>query len=122
MNKSALIKEMKDCISNKTPIEFFDKLTDVLNHLCDKIEKLEAEVAKSRLTSVLAIKWDSRFALAMIEDQISFYRNNDANFHKDKIDELKRAYKEDIVTQDYDAFCSFWQDVVGVHPFMHYEG
>lgn len=112
---------MKDCIAEKTPVEFFDKLTDVLEHLCNKIEKLESEVAKARITGALAIKWDSTFALAIIEDQIEFFRNSDPVFHKDKIDELKRAYKEDVVTQNYETFVSFWQDVVGVHPFMHYE-
>jgi len=121
MSKSVLIKEMKDCIAEKTPVEFFDKLTDVLEHLCNKIEKLESEVAKARITGALAIKWDSTFALAIIEDQIEFFRNSDPVFHKDKIDELKRAYKEDVVTQNYETFVSFWQDVVGVHPFMHYE-
>lgn len=121
MNKDALIKEMKDCIENKTPVDFFSKLTDVLSHLCSKVEKLESEVAKARVTSALAIKWDSRFALAIIEDQIDFLRNADALFHKPQIDELKKAYKEDVVTQSYDTFCAFWQDVVGVHPFMHYE-
>lgn len=121
MNKSALIKEMKDCIENKTPVDFFDKLTDVLAHLCNKIEKLESEVAKARITSVLAIKWDSTFALAIMEDQIEFFRNSDPVFHKEKIDELKKAYKEDMVTQSYESFVAFWKDVVGVHPFVHYE-
>ena len=121
MNKSALIKDMKDCIENKTPVEFFDKLTDLLNYLCTKIEKLEAEVARARITGALAIKWDSTFALAIIEDQIEFFRNNNPAFHKDKIDQLKQAYKDDVVTQGYESFVTFWQDVVGVHPFMHYE-
>jgi len=121
MNKSALIKEMKECIEKKTPVDFFEKLTDVLDHLCTKIEKLEAEVARARITNVLAIKWDSTFALAVIEDQIEAFRQSDPLFHKEKIDELKRAYKEDVVTQDYDTFVAFWKDVVGVHPFMYYE-
>lgn len=121
MNKDALIKEMKDCIENKTPVDFFNKLTDVLGHLCSQVESLKSEVARARVTSALAIKWDSRFALAIIEDQIDFLRDADALFHKPQIDELKKAYKEDLVTQSYDTFCAFWQDVVGVHPFMHYE-
>jgi hypothetical protein len=121
MNKDALNKDLKNCVDNKTPLDYFNKLTDVLSYLCNKIERLEGEVAKARITSALAIKWDSRFALAIIEDQIEFLRNNDIDFYKSQIDELKKAYKEDLVTQSYDTFCAFWQDVNGVHPFMHYE-
>ncbi len=121
MQKDVLIKEMRECIENKTPVDFFNKFTDALDHLFSEIEKLKSEVAKTRVTSALAIKWDSRFALSIIENQIEDLRSSNLVFYKPQIDELKKAYKEDIVTQSYDTFCGYWQDVMGVHPFMNYE-
>lgn len=121
MSKDILIKDLKDCIDNKTPVDYFNKLTDVLSYLCDKVEKLENEVSIARTVMALAIKWDSRIALSMIESEIKCLRKNNHDFYKPQIDELKKAYKEDIVTQSYETFCAFWQDVIGVHPFLDYE-
>jgi len=110
MNRDTLLKEMKDSVGTKDPVEFFAKFTDVFALLFDRMDRLERQTA-------LAIHWDSKIASDMISKQVIVLRK-DKDTYANEITELKKAFAEDIVTQNYVEFCAFWQDTLGFHPFL----
>lgn len=119
MDRKALLKEMKDSVGTQEPIVFFAKMVDVFNLLFDRIDELEDEVKESNLKAALAIQWEPKLASGMIADKIQELRQ-DKDTYAEEITKLKKAFVEDRVTQNYDEFCSFWQDALGYHPFLEY--
>lgn len=119
MNKEDVLKEMRESIGTKDPIEYFNKMTDLFQLLFSKIEEVESELYRTRVNAALAIKWEPKIASNLITQQINILRRDRDTFHNE-ISELKKAFVEDVVTQSYSEFCAFWQDVLGWHPFLDY--
>lgn|ERR1700723_403280 len=112
MKRADLLKEMKESIGTKDPIVFFEKMTDMFGLLFDHIDRLETH-------SALAIEWEPRVAADMLAKQIDVLRQ-DKDTYFVEITALKRAYAEDIITQNYNSFCVFWRETLGWHPFLDY--
>lgn len=110
MKREDLLKEMKECIGNKEPVVFFEKMVDVFNLLFDRLERLERQ-------SALSIQWDARVASNMLAKQVNVLRQ-DKDLYANEISALKKAFAEDIVTNNYADFCNFWYDTLGWHPFL----
>ena len=120
MKREDLLKEMKASVGTQDPIVFFEKMVDVFTLLFDKVEGLEREVAKAKLQSALAIEWEPRIAADMLAKEIEVLRK-DKDTYFAEITALKKAYADDLVTQNYSTFCLFWLDVLGYHPFLEYK-
>jgi hypothetical protein len=56
----------------------------------------------------------------MISKMIEELRQDKDVYHEELL-KLKKAFVEDRVTQEYQDFCNFWQDVLGWHPFLDYD-
>jgi hypothetical protein len=110
---------MKESIGTREPIVFFEKMVDVLNLLFDQNEKLEKDLAATRMNATLAIQWEPKVARAMVTEQIDVLREN-KDTYVEEISKLKKAFIEDKVTQNYHDFCSFWEETLGFHPFLEY--
>jgi hypothetical protein len=117
MQYKQILKEMKESIGTRDPVEYFDKLTDCLSALFDEIEKLNESNYKFKQLTTLAIKWDPKVASELIIIETKKLSNN-KEFYGDLINTLKEAYNANEVTQSYEEFCTFWQDTLGWHPFM----
>jgi len=120
MDRKILLKEMKDSVGTQDPVVFFQKMVDVLNLLFDRIDNLEHDLKETRKIAALAIEWEPKVAQAMITDQINILRE-DKDTYFEEISALKKAFVEDRVTQNYAAFCEFWQETLGFHPFLEYK-
>jgi hypothetical protein len=118
MSREDLLKDMKESIGTKDPIEYFDKLTDVLTLLFDRIDDLEKTVDRLTVQSALAIQWDPRLASDMLAKEVTKLRTADKDGYAVEISALKVAFAEDKVTQSYDEFVNFWRDTLGFHPFL----
>ncbi len=92
----------------------------MFNLLFDRIDELEDEVMESNLKAALAIQWEPKLASGMISKMIENLRQ-DKDTYQNEISQLKKAFVENKVTQNYNEFCQFWQDVLGYHPFLEYE-
>ncbi|HEY5267896.1 MAG TPA: hypothetical protein VII94_02075 [Candidatus Saccharimonadales bacterium] len=120
MKREDILKKMKECIGTQEPIVFFEKMVDVLDLLFNQIDQLKIDVNKANVKATLAIKWEPRVASQMLTDVISDLRQN-KDTYSEQLSKLKKAYAENIVTQNYDSFCNFWEDVLGYHPFLDYK-
>lgn len=120
MKHEDLILEMKKCVGTQETVVFFDKMADVLNLLCNQIDKLQINLNKVKINSALSIQWEPKLASSMLSNQINILRE-DKDTYFEEISELKKAFVEDLVTQNYNDFCKFWQDVLGYHPFLEYK-
>ena len=118
MNRKDVLKEMKDSVGVKDPIEFFEKMTDVFTLLFDRLDKLEEQNERLRVQSALAIQWEPKIASEMLTKQVKILREQDSTVFAAEIDALKMAFAQDIVTQNYNDFCNFWSDTLGFHPFL----
>ena len=122
MNRDDLLKEMRDSIGTQAPIVFFEKMVDVMGLLFNRIDDLEKDLKETRMNAALAIQWEPKVASAMLSDQINVLRKDkDKDTYFEDITRLKKAFVEDRVTQNYQDFCSFWQEVLGWHPFLNYK-
>jgi len=119
MDRKALLKDMRESIGTREPIVFFEKMVDALNLLFDQNEKLEKDLAATRMNATLAIQWEPKVARAMITEQIDVLREN-KDTYVEEISKLKKAFIEDKVTQNYNEFCGFWEETLGFHPFLEY--
>lgn len=120
MKRQDLLKDMKDSIGTKEPVEFFDKMVDVFNLLFDKIEGLEKNLHDVKVHTSLSIEWEPRVAADLLVKQIDVLRQ-DKDTYFAEITALKKAYAEDLVTQNYNVFSQFWLDTLGWHPFLDYK-
>lgn len=120
MKREELLAEMKGCIGTQEPVVFFEKMVDVFDMLFDRIDELDAEVHRVKLQSALAIQWEPKMAAAMLAGQINFLRQ-DKDTYFNEITELKKAFVEDSITQNYNDFCEFWTRTLGWHPFLEYK-
>jgi len=120
MKREDLLAEMKKSVGTQEPVFFFDKMVDVLGLLFDRIDVLESELRRVKVHSAMAIQWEPRLASTMLADQINILRA-DKETYFDEISELKQAFVEDKVTQNYNDFCNFWIDALGWHPFLEYK-
>jgi hypothetical protein len=120
MKREDLLKEMKESIGTKDPVEFFAKMVDVFTLLFDKIESLEDDLAQVKVHSALAIQWEPKVAADMLTKQIEILRQ-DKDTYSAELTALKKAYAENQVTQNYETFCQFWIDTLGFHPFLGYD-
>lgn len=118
MKKEDLLKEMKESIGTKDPLVFFDKMVDVFNLMFDRMEVLEKSLNRIKTQSALAIKWESKVASDMLSKEVDILRRTDKDTYAVEISALKQAYSEDLVTQNYNDFCKFWEDTLGWHPFL----
>lgn len=120
MKKADLIKEMRDSIGTKDPIVYFDKMVDVFELLFSEFEKLENNLHKIQNNTALSIQWEPKVAADLIAKQIDLLRD-DKETYFEELSLLKKAYQEDLVTQDYKTFVEFWMDTLGWHPFLDYK-
>jgi len=126
MKKEDLLKEMKECVGTKEPVEYFQKMTDIFGLFFERIDSLVKELLniKQQMTwvqiqSALSIQWEPRVAANMLSRQIDILRKY-KDVHKFEIQKLKKAYSEDRITQNYHDFCEFWFETLGWHPFINY--
>ena len=119
MKREDLLKEMRASIGTQSPVVFFEKLTDVIGLLFDRIDRLDAELRRVKTHAALAIEWEPRVAADMLAKQIDILRQ-DKDTYFVEITALKKAYADDLVTQNYNSFCTFWRDTLGWHPFLDY--
>jgi hypothetical protein len=120
MNRKVILTDMKNSIGAQAPIVYFEKMTELLSGLFDHIEKLETSLNRVKTHTALAIQWEPRVAADMLAKEIERLRQTDKDAFQVEIELLKRAYAEDLVTQEYASFCQFWQDIFGWHPFLDY--
>ena len=121
MDRVSLLKEMRESVGHKDPVVFFEKLVDVFTMLFTRFDHLEAELAQTRNYAELSIQWEPRVASDMLARQIDFLRKEDKDLYVTEISALKKAYTDDHVTQNYHAFCQFWTETLGYHPFLDYD-
>jgi hypothetical protein len=119
MKREDVLKDMKHMIGNKDPIEFFAKMVDAFDLLFDRLDEVEIELRKVKTNTALAINWEPRVASDMLAKQVDVLRQ-DKDTYFDELTKLKKAFAEDVVTQDYHTFCNFWLDTLGWHPFLDY--
>lgn len=119
LKREDLLKEMKESIGTKDPVVFFDKMIDVFNLLFDRIDRLEVGNHRLHTYTALAIQWEPRVASDLLAKQIDILRQ-DKDTYFNELSALKKAYGENIVTQNYPDFCRFWLDTLGWHPFLDY--
>lgn len=120
MKRDDVLKEMKDLVGRKEPIEFFSKMVDVFTLMFDHIDNLEKQVRQAKNHSALAIQWEPKVAANMLSEQIAVLKQ-DSDTYFAELSVLKKAYAEDVVTRNYFDFCRFWQDTLGYHPFLDYK-
>jgi hypothetical protein len=120
MKREELMKEMKEMIGKKDPVEFFGKMVDAFDMLFDQIDYLKGEMLAVRLNSALAIRWEPKLASDMLVAQVDVLRA-DKETYFNEISALKKAFQEDKVTQNYADFVAFWQETLGWHPFLNYK-
>lgn len=122
MKREDLLAEMKKSVGTQDPIVFFEKMIDVFSLLFDRLDSLDGNVKEARMNAALAIEWDPKVARAMITDQINILRNDpNKDMYVIEVSALKKAFADDLVTQNYADFCRFWEDNLGFHPFLSYE-
>ena len=119
LKREDLLKDMKETIGNKDPIVFFEKMVDAFGLLFDRIDQLEADNRRLQTHTALAIQWEPRVASDLLAKQIEILRQDKATYFNE-LTALKKAYAENIVTQNYPDFCQFWLDTLGWHPFLDY--
>ena len=117
MKREDLLKEMKDSVGTKDPIEFFGNMVNVFDLLFIQIESLQKDLKKVRAHSALAIQWEPKIASDMLARQVTLLRE-DKDIYANVISSLKIAYAEDKVTQSYKEFCEYWECLLGYHPFL----
>lgn len=117
MKREDLLKEMKDSVGTKDPVEFFTKMTDMFVLLFDRIDRLEQTLRRVKTQSALAIQWEPRVAADMLAKQVEIMRPEKETYFNE-IAALKKAFADDEVTQNYDLFCKFWVTTLGWHPFL----
>lgn len=120
MDRKALLSEMKNSVGTQDPVVFFAKMIDVFNLLFDRIDELEFEVKGSSLKATLAIQWEPKVASGLLSSAIDEMRGRDKELYCEEISQLKKAFVEDKITQNYQDFCKFWEEVLGYHPFLDY--
>lgn len=124
MNKTDLLKEMKESIGTKDPEVFFTKMTDVFSLLFDELQSLNEELTRVKLNSAMAIHWDERIALKMIDDEIQHMRLTGkdpllgGNIYQDEINAFQMTYMGSDTVKSYTTFCKYWQEILGYHPFL----
>lgn len=121
MKHQDLLKQMQDTIGVQDPIVYFDKFTQLLGLLFDRLDTLETQVQRLGAHVSLAIQWDPKVASNMLAQQIKTLKRADKDIYTCEIAALQAAYTNDHITQEYSDFCTFWQEVLGYHPFMDYE-
>ncbi len=119
MKRELLIKEMKECVGQKDPVVYFEKMTDAFNLLFDKLEELSKEVSRVKTNSALSIEWDEQVASDMLLKQIEVLRADKDTYHT-QITLLKLVYAQGEVVKSYNKFVNFWLDTLGWHPFLDY--
>lgn len=125
MNREDVLKQMKDSVGTKEPTAFFAQMVDALSLLFDRIDDLEKELKTVQINSTLAIHWDPRLAEKMISDEIQTLRRigkqlDGPNMWENEIKELQSSYMTGNVVVSYPTFCTFWQDLLGYHPFLEH--
>jgi hypothetical protein len=120
MDKKQILDEMKTMIGNKDPILFFEKMTSLFEALSNQMDSLEKSLDKVKTNSALAIAWDPKVANDLLSHQIDVLRADKELYHE-QLSEVKKAYVQGIVTQDYNTFVNFWLDTLGYHPFLNYK-
>ena len=120
MKREDLLADMRKTIGTQDPIHFFDKMVDVFSLLFDRIDGLEVDVKKANLKATLAIQWEPKMASTMLSKMIEDLRQ-DKETYFEEISQLKKAFVEDRVTQNYNDFCTFWEETLGWHPFLDYK-
>lgn len=122
-NVNEVLKNMKNSVGSKDPIEFFKSLVDVLEVLVEQNNKLSSslnfvinELKNTKRNLALAINWDPKIASELIVAEIEKLRKDTDTYHNE-ISILKNAYKSSTF-ESYDAFVNFWKDTLGYHPFI----
>lgn len=112
-----LLKDMKDAIGNKEPVDFFGSMVDMFVMLFNKLDDIDKSLQRVKLQSALAIQWEPKVAADMLAKQVDLLRK-DKDTYFVEITALKTAFAENKVTQNYQDFCKFWTDTLGWHPFL----
>jgi hypothetical protein len=120
MKREDVLKDMRDMVGKKDPVEFFAKMVDMFGLLFDQVDLLKQELLSVRINSALAIQWEPKLAADMLTAQVDILRE-DKETYFNEISALKKAFGEDKVTQSYQGFVNFWQETLGWHPFLNYK-
>jgi hypothetical protein len=117
MKREDLLQEMKDSIGTQDPVVYFSKMVDAMSLLFNHIDRLENKIDRVKRQSALSIQWEPKVASDLLAKQVDVLRQ-DKDTYFAEITALKKAFAEDNVTQCYAAFCQFWEDTLGWHPFL----
>jgi len=120
MSREELLKEMKECVGNKDPIEFFSLMVDVFSNLFNELDQLKTDNTRLRIYAAFPIQWDPKVASDLLSDEIDILRRDKETYHSE-IHDLKVAYAEGKIVKSYDEFCKFWVTTLGWHPFLDYK-
>lgn len=120
MDRNILLQDMKEAVGTKDPIVYFEKMTAVFTLLFDRLDQLEKDNHQLRTYTALAIQWEPKVASDLISKQIDILRQDKETYFSE-ISTLKKAYADDVVTQNYADFCQFWINTLGWHPFLEYK-
>lgn len=112
-----LIKEMKNSIGVKEPVDFFHNMTDLLESMLNRLSDIEDKLKIVTTQSSLGINWDPKIASEMLVAEIEKMRANKEVFATE-LHAFKVAYGENEITKDYQTFVNFWVDTLGWHPFI----
>lgn len=122
--QKSMFQEMRDSVGTKDPLEYFKLLVNVLESLNEQLDDqgqqlvaLRSELNRVKTQSALAIQWEPKVAADMMSKQIDLLRA-DKDTYFQELEDFKKAYTEDRVTQNYHDFCSFWSEILGWHPFL----
>ena len=121
MTSKNIFQEMRDMIGIQQPIEYFRKLTDVLQSLSEQVAKLSVDMERLKTNTALAIQWEPKVASNMLAEEIKKLREADKEMYAAEISLLQQAYAGYRITQEYADFCNFWQATLGYHPFLEYK-
>lgn len=124
MNRQDILKTMRESVGTQSPEVYFSNLTDLLTLLFDRIDSMDEDLRRVQLNSTMAIHWDERLAMKMVDDEIQHMHVTGkdkllgGNIYADEISQLKMIYMDRTPLANYSSFCQYWQDILGYHPFL----
>jgi hypothetical protein len=120
MKREDILREMKEAVGTKDPVEFFARFVDMFELLFDRLDRIDHELLSVRINSALSIQWEPKLASDLLVAQVEELRQDKETYHNE-LSALKKAFAEDKITQSYAEFVQFWIDTLGWHPFLNYK-
>ena len=94
-HRDNLLKEMKESVGTKDPIDFFTKMVDMFSILFEHIDLLEKDLLRVKTQSALSIQWEPRVASDMLVRQVDILRKDKGKLITE-LEELKVIISQKI--------------------------